>query len=297
MRSGNLSIRTWDRPQVQVTATDPVAMKYFGPGAVERALRGGDIPIFSTKVLTPDGEVALPPEDFSIPSLSTADHDGVVIFGGDDGASVTVTVPDSTALVWALIGRGELSIENYHGGSFIARVHAGSVSLQNVSGDGFVEAARGAITIENSAFNRLRARSAIGNILFKNCNARQIEVSTFAGSIAYDNGTFVAGLARFETMNGDVAVGIAGGGVQLGAHSGGGRVFTGFARGTDVRGDGADAQAVINGGGPVVTAVSQRGNVYLYDGSFQARPDLQRQWKPVRRLFRVKTCAKPPCRV
>jgi hypothetical protein len=297
MRSGNLSIRTWDRAQIQVTSSDPVAMTHFEPDAVERALRGGDIPIFSTKVLTPDGQLALPAEDFALPALSQGDHDGVVVFGGDQSASVTVTVPNSTALVWTMVGRGQVRIQNYHGGAFVARVHAGSVLLNNVSGDGYVEAARGVIAIENSAFNRLRARSAIGNILFENCNSRQIEVSSLNGSIAYDNGTFVPGLARFETMNGDVAVGIAGGGVQVGAHSGNGRVYSNFLRGAQVSGSGGDAQAIVNGGGPVVTAVSQRGSVYLYDGSFKARRALGRQWKPVGRLFKAKTCVRRPCRV
>ena len=297
MRAGSVSIHTWDRSEVQVTSSDPVAMNYFGPDAVQGALRSGDIPIFSTKVVTPDGEIALPFEDFSVPSLTTGTHDGVVIFAGNPGADVSVTVPSSTALVWTLVGRGQLSIENYHGGAFVARVHNGSVSLSNVSGDGFVEAARGSIAIENSTFNRLRTRSAIGNIVFRNCNARQIEVSSLNGNIAFDNGTFVPGLARFETMNGDLAVGIAGGSVSVGAHAAAGRVYTNFARGADVRGAANDAQAIVNGGGPVVTAVSQRGDVYLYDGSFTSRPALQREWKPVGRIFKVKICAKRPCRV
>jgi len=297
MRSGNLVIRTWDRQQVQITASDPVVATRFSPDAVERALRGGDIPIFSTKVLTRDGEIALPQEDFSIPTLTETPHDGVVVFGGDNGANVTVTVPASTALIWTMIGRGQLHLQDYHSGAFVARVHTGIISLSNVSGDGYVEAARGAIAIRDSAFNRIRARSAAGNILFANCNARQIEVSSVEGSIAYDNGTFVPGLARFETQNGDIALGIAGGGVQVGAHSGGGRVFSNFTRGADVRGNGTDAQATLNGGGPVVTATSQHGDVYLYDGAFKSRPKLQREWRPVGRMLKARICAGRPCRV
>jgi hypothetical protein len=296
MRSGRITVRTWDRPQVQIASSDPVVANHFNPAQVARALRGGDIPIFSTKVFTPDGPLALPPEDFSVPSLMDAPHDGVVIFGGDTAANVTVTVPQSTALIWTMVGRGELRMQDYHGGAFVARVHTGTISLSNMSGDGYVEAARGPIVIDNSAFNRLRARSALGNILFVNCNSRQIEVSSVDGSIAYDNGTFVPGLARFETQNGDVALGIAGGGVQIGAHSASGGILSNFARGADVRGNGTDAQAIVNGGGPVVTATSQRGRVYLYDGSFKARPKLQQQWRPVERLFRAKTCARRPCR-
>jgi hypothetical protein len=292
-----VTIRTWDRPQIQITSSDPVAASHFAPAPVERALRGGDIPIFSTKVFTPQGPVALPQEDFSVPSLMDVPHDGVVIFGGDSGASVTITVPASTALIWTMVGRGELHIQDYHGGAFVARVHTGIISLSNVSGDGYVEVARGTIAIDDSAFNRLRARSALGNIFFVNCNARQIEVSSVDGSIAYDNGTFVPGLARFETQNGDIALGIAGGGVQVGAHSASGRIFSSFARGADVRGNGTDTQAIVNGGGPVVTVTSQHGGVYLYDGAFKARPRLQEQWRRVGRLFRARTCARRPCRV
>jgi hypothetical protein len=297
MRSGNLTIRTWDRPEVEVASSDTVVTKQFGPTAVERALRGGDIPIFSTKVFAHDGQISLPQEDFAVPSLSGAPHDGVIIFGGDTGATITVTVPNSTALLWTMVGHGRLRIQDYHGGAFVARVHNGLVSLGNVSGDGYVEAARGAIAIENSAFNRIRARTAVGNILFANCNARQIEVSSINGSIAYDNGTFVPGLARFETQDGDVALGIAGGGVQVGAHTANGRIFSNFAHGADVRGSATDAQATVNGGGPVVTASSQRGSVYLYDGAFKSRPVLRRQWRPVGRMFRAKTCGARPCRV
>lgn len=284
MRSGILTIRTWDRSDIQVTSTDPVEVRHVGPDAVARALHGGDIPIFATSVLTADGRVTLPPEEFAVGSLASAPHDAVVVLGGGNGANVTITVPSSTAFIWAMVGRGELHLQDYRGGAFVARLHNGRMRLTNLSGDGFVEVARGPLAVQNSAFDRIRARTAIGNILFENCNARQIEVSSIAGSIVYDNGTFVPGLARFETQTGNIALGIAAGGVQIGAHSSSGRIYSDFGHGADVRGNGSDAQAIVNGGGPVVTASSQSGGVYLYDGTFKSRAKVKQQWRPINRL-------------
>jgi len=297
MRSGALTIRTWDRPQVQITSSHAVRARYVDPEMVARAMRGGDIPIFSTKIQTPSGSLTLQPEEFPVPSLSGAPHDGVVIFGGDNGANVTLTVPNSTAFLWAMVGHGQLHIHDYRNGTFVARVHTGVLTLRNVSGAGYVETARGPVVVENSAFDRIRARTAVGDIMFTNCNARQIEVSSVNGSIAYDNGTFAPGLARFETQNGDIALGIAGGGVQIGAHSSSGQVYSNFSRGGEVRGGNTDAQATVNGGGPIVTASSQHGGVYLYDGAFKSRPRLEQQWRPLGKMFRARTSARRPYRV
>lgn len=296
MRSGTLTIRTWDRAQVQISSSGPVEARRFDPIAVARALHGGDIPIFAATVLTPNGPLLLPPEEFFVPSLMDAPHDGVVLFAGA-GSDVTVTVPSTTALIWAMVGHGSIRIQDYRSGAFVARVHGGSISLSNVGGDAYVEAARGPIQILNSAFNRIRARTAVGDILFENCNTRQVEASSIAGSIAYDNGTFVPGLARFETTDGDIALGVAGGGAQIAAHSSSGRVYSGLDRGARVEGSGNDARAIVGGGGPVVTANSQNGSVYLYNGAFKKRPQLQRQWRGLQRIIKARTFARPPYRV
>jgi hypothetical protein len=267
MRSGIITIRTWNQQQIAISSNDPVFAQHFMPDAVERALGGGDIPIFATAVKTPEGILTLPPEAFPIAPIGP-DHDGVLVRPGDD-ANLTLTVPVSTALVWVVVGRGQVHMRDYRSGSFVVRVHAGSARLQNVGGDGYVEVARGPVILTNSAFNRLRARSAVGDIIFENCNARQIEVSSINGSIAYDNGTFVPGLARFESQNGNVALGIAGGGVQIGAHTAAGRVFQFFGNGASVRGSETDKQVTAGGGGPIVTASTARGNIYLYKGTLR----------------------------
>lgn len=273
MRSGTLILHAWNQPQVHIASTSPVTAQHFGSIAVQRALRGGDIPIFSTTVQSPQGAITLPAEDFSAGSLAAGDHDGVTILGGDANATVTLTVPSNTALVWAVIGRGGIQMQDYHAGSFVERVHNGSITVQNVSGEGYMEVARGRILAEDSTFDRIRARTAIGNIVFRGCNARQIEVSSVNGNIAYDDGQFGAGLARFESQKGNVAIGVSGGGVQIGAHSGGGKIFQGFDQPADIRGNATDAQAVVGGGGPVVTASSDSGSVFLYNGRLAAHPD------------------------
>jgi len=285
MRSGTLVIRTWNQPLIHVTSSDPVTVRPIGPFAVARALRGGDIPIFSTTVQDPSGTLTLPAEDFSVPSLATGQHDGALVFGGDTGAAVTLTVPATTAFIWAAVARGRIQMQDYHGGAFVARVHNGMIQVSNVSGEGYVEVARGPIVVNDSGFDRIRARTAIGNVLFQRCTSRQIEVSSINGSIAYDNGTFAPGLARFESQNGNVALGVAGGGVQIGAHSASGKIFESFDRGANVRGSATDAQATLGGGGPVVTASSQRGGVYMYDGAFKSHPRLPAQWRAVGRIL------------
>lgn len=285
MRAGEVTIRTWDRPQIQIASTASMEVDHYDPDQVARALHSGDIPIFAARVLTAHGQLVLPQEDFSVPSLANGQHEGVSIAAAD-GATLTVTVPNSTALIWAVVGRGILRMSGYRTGAFVARVHTGGIVLSNVGGDAYVEAARGRIGITGSAFDRIRTRTAIGNTLFENCNSRQIEASSIAGSIVYDNGTFVPGLARFETVDGNIAVGVAGGGASIAAHSSAGHVYSGLDRGARIGGSGGDLQAVVGGGGPVVTASSQNGSVFLYNGAFRQRPQLQRRWRPLDRVIK-----------
>lgn len=292
MGSGRVTIRTWDRPAVQIASSAPIRTRRFGPQAVASALPP-DVMIPATMIRTRSGPALLPPESFSLGSLLNAPHDGVVVFGGDQNAVVTLTIPASTALIWVMVGRGSIAMQDYRGGTFVALLHNGRLRLRNVGGDGYAEVARGPIVVENSAFNRIRARTAAGNIIFENCNARQIEVSSIDGSVAYDNGTFVPGVARFESQNGNVAIGVAGGGVRIDAHSAGGKIFSGFTGGAAVSGSPTDAQAIVGPGGPLVTANSQRGGVYLYDGTLRSRGRLQGAWQSVGRILRSPPFRRP----
>lgn len=285
MRSGTLTIRTWDRNVVQVQSSAPVRARQFGPDAVANSLPP-EVTIPSTMIQTLDGPALLPPESFPLGSVLNAPHDGVVIFGGDQDADVTLTIPVSTAFVWAIVGRGGITLQDYRGGTFVTIVHAGQIHIINGGGDGYAEVARGPLLVQNSAFNLIRTRTASGNIVFENSNVRQIEASSINGSIAYDNGTFVPGIARFESQNGNIAIGVAGGGVRIDAHSSGGKIFSGFASGAAISGSPTDAQAIIGSGGPVVTANSQRGGVYLYNGSLRTHGRLQGAWEPIGRILR-----------
>jgi hypothetical protein len=270
---------------VQISADDAVQAQHYDAQVVDRVFGSGDIPIFSTAILTPQGPLLLPPEEFPIGPMGGG-HDAVVVRASEAVQNVVVTVPAGAAFIWAMVGRGEILLNDYRNGAFVARVRTGRVRLHNVGGNAYVEVARGPISVSDSALNRLRARTAIGNILFENCNARQIEVSSIDGSIAYDNGTFAPGLARFESQNGDVAIGIAGGTLQIGAHSAVGKIFENIPN-ARVAGSNTDAQASVGNGGPVVTASSARGAVYLYKGAFkkQRRPA---QWRAVGRLLQEK---------
>ncbi len=285
MRSGSVTIHTWNRPQVQIASTRQIHARRVDPDVVANALPP-EVTIFSTPIQTPNGPAVLPPESFPLGAIAATPHDGVVIFGGDQGADVTLTIPSSTALVWVVVGRGSIAMNGYRSGTLVALVHAGALVLRNVSGDAYAEVARGKIFVANSAFNSIRARTGAGNIVFENCNVREIEASSINGSIAYDNGTFVPGIARFESENGNVAIGVAGGGASIDAHSAMGHVFAGFSSGASLAGSQTDAQAVVGGGGPLVTANSARGSVYLYDGALRARGKLQRAWEPVGRILR-----------
>ncbi|HEY9181285.1 MAG TPA: hypothetical protein VIO32_11250 [Candidatus Baltobacteraceae bacterium] len=285
MRSGRLTVHTWDKPQVQIDSNVAVRARHVGPAAVAAALPP-EITIFSMSVQSPSGSLTLPPEGFAFdPSLLVQPHDGVVVFGGDQDANVTITVPNTTALLLALVFRGGIAVNGYHGGTFVTQVHTGGIDLENVTGDGYAEVARGPLFVRNSAFNRIRARTATGNIIFRNCNVRQIEASSIDGNIAYDNGTFVPGIARFESQNGNIAIGVAGGGASIAAHSTGGKIFAGFSRGAAVIGSPTDAQAIVGPGGPIVTANSQRGAVYLYNGSIGSHGRLQGAWQSIGRML------------
>lgn len=283
MRAGSLTVHTWNRQQVQISSNAPVRARRVDPQTVADALPP-EITIFSTMVRTADGPVLLPPESFPLGAILERPHDGVLIFGGD-GADVTLTIPQTTALLWAVVGRGSITVNDYRNGAFVALLHAGALRLNNVGGDGFAEVARGPMLVSNCGFNRIRARTAVGNIVFENCNVRQIVASSINGSIAYDNGTFVPGIARFESQNGNVAIGIAGGGALIDAHSASGRIFSGFSGGAAVSGTPTDAQAIVGPGGPVVTVNSERGGIYLYDGTLRKHGRLQGAWAPAGRIL------------
>ena len=287
LRSGVLLVRTWSRSDVQVTSAQPVSARSFRPDAVARAM-SGSIPIFATTVFAPDGAITLPPEEFTLASLSPGPHLGVLVQALD--ANVTVMIPAGAALLLANVQRGRIEVQDYRGGTFALLVHNGGMRLRNVGGTGYAQVARGLLLIADSSFDSLRARSAMGDIFFENCTSRQIQVSSVTGTIVYDNGIFQPGLARFESAFGSVALGI-GGGMQVGAHSSVGRIYS-IVDGASVRAGQTDAQ--LGNGGAVVTASSVHGAVYLYRGALRSQKRLPAEWRPLAAFAQRRPAPKIP---
>jgi predicted NUDIX family NTP pyrophosphohydrolase len=273
VRSGDVTIRTWDRETVSVDA-DP-SLEVFSRTARQGVLLSS-IPIPQAAQPSAQGEVTLPPESFVTGDIPPGPREAIVVrdplgstpFGP---TPVTIMVPSDSAFVFAHTGNGTLDVHDYRSGTFVGFVGSGRMQLDDVGGTVFAQTGRAPMIVTNSSFDRLRARSLFGNMTFERCNVRQIEATSIDGSIVYDGGSFNPGLAHFESTRGDVAIG-ANGPVQLGGHTaGGGRVYTNFARPAEVDGRDGEATATVQGGGPVVTATSAEGNVFFYDGSLRSR--------------------------
>ncbi len=290
MRSGSLTVRMWNRSDVQVSSAQPVSARSFRPQAVAQAL-SRSVPIFTTTVFATDGPITLPPEEFGLTSLRPVPHDGVFVQALD--ANVTLMLPQGTALLLANVQHGLIDVQDYRNGEFVLLVYNGGMRLSNVGGSGYAQVARGPIMARDSSFDRLRARTAIGNILFENCASKQIEVTSVNGTIIYDNGSFQPGLARFESANGSVALGVAGGNVQIGAHSSVGQIYSVFDR-SSVRAGQTDAQ--IGTGRAVVTASSVHGAIYLYNGALRSQRRLPAGWAPLARFVPRRPPAQKPAR-
>lgn len=282
MRAGILAIRSWDRSSVQIDSSDQISVSHFNPNVVARNV-GTQISVPSGTIAGKNGPVTLPVESFPLLSIPDGPHDGVVI-KGDVAKSTTVTIPQNTALLIVQTGRGRIDLTGYRGGTFFIHTRAAAVFLKDDGGNGYVQVMRGPIVAADSSFSQFRARTALGNMLFERCHVKQIQASSIEGSIVYDNGSFEPGLAHFESQNGDVALGLAAGSnAQFGAHSQDGRIFSNFDRQASVSGSPTDKSVILGGGGPIVTASSQTGSVYLYDGALRQHRNLSADWQPARR--------------
>ncbi len=275
---GHLTIQTWDRQQVQIGADRPIDVQHLSPAQVDpREPRS--LQIRSQRIETEHGTVTLPAESFVLPDIPGTQHDAIVARGA---GNVTITIPRNTAMLIAHVRAGQMTVNGYHG-IFVAYARSAGIALNGVGGTGFVESLRGRIVATNSSFDRLRMRTATGNILFQRCTSHQIQASSTYGSIVYDNGHFQPGLARFESEHGNVALGVRGG-AQIGAHSGAGHVISSFPDDARVHGNPTTKQATVGGGGPVVTATSKNGSVYLYSGSMNEHPHVREQLNGSTRL-------------
>ncbi len=288
-----ITIRAWDRPNVQFDTDDEgvqVTRRPIAFGTPQNPL-SVSIPLITIPVRDPaSGGISrgtLAPEEFPYASDFRAGvHDSVSIVAGS-GTHVTVMVPPSTAILDARIrgGAGIISVADYHGGTMFVASGGGRTLISNVTSAAFIQMLNGRLEVVDSSFDRLRARGNAASFVFEHDRARQIEVSTVSGSIVYDNGTFDPGLARFESTSGSIAIGVAAG-AQVAARANDGHVYSMWERRTpiDQRSDN-EANATVAGGGPVVNAVTARGNVFLYDGTLASRQTIPPEWQPVRQLI------------
>lgn len=249
MQSGKVTIRTWDRQDVQVDGDPGLIVNHIPERAIQNHPGILQVHFWQQSFQGPDGsQLTLPPEPFQVAPLDAQPHDGVLIRGDGD---VTIHIPANAPFVMANIKQGDVSLDDYHNGTFVSHIGRGSLRLNDVSGTIGAHVFNGQVIAQNSQFDRIRIRNGRGLVSFDNCDARQIEVSTLMSSIVYDHGSFQNGLARFESQKGNIAIGVARGAAQLDAHSATGRTFT--------------DQSLR--GGPVVTATSGSGNVMSTRGS------------------------------
>jgi hypothetical protein len=289
----NLTIRTWDRATVQI---DGDASAY----TVDRSMNRVPANLPPTLIRVgqtngPSGPISLPAESFVVSTLPPGPR-AVVLIKGQAGHSVgpiTVTIPANTALLAGNVARGSIALQNYQNGTFILHLNNGFATIDGAGGDGFIQVLHGPLFVSDSTFNRLRARSAVGLQVYERCSVRQIEASSVNGSIVYDNGRFDPGLARFDVTNGNVALG-TNRAAQLNGHvAGGGRVYTLFERRAQIDARESDASAIVDGGGPLATATSANGNVYLYDGSLRTKTRIPAEWQAARAALRREGNALP----
>jgi hypothetical protein len=293
-RGSEITIHAWSRPTIQFDTDDESVQVQRRPiefGSVQNPLSVG-IPLQNIKVRDPSGAItdsSFPPEDFPYaPEFHAGMHDTVRIVTGE-ASHVTVMVPATVAILDArLRGSGQLTIDGYHGSTLFASDFGGRMQLTNVETSAFLQPMHGRLQVDESSFDRLRVRSNSAALVFARDRVRQIEVTNVAGPTMWDDGTFDAGLARFESTYGSIAIGAASGALVQ-ARSSDGHVYGLWDRRTplEARGDN-EASATIAGGGPVVNAVSAHGNIFLYDGSLGTRRMIPPDWR------RINTMLHPP---
>jgi len=288
----DVTIRAWNKPTVQFDTDDESVQVFRRPiafGTVQNPL-SQSIPLMNLRVRDPltgtIGEATFPPEDFPYASDFRAGiHDSIRIVTGE-ASHMTVMVPATVAILDARVrGTGNLLIDGYHGGTLFAITYGGHLTLSGVSSAAFVQPANGKVLVTDSSFDRIRVRANTAQLVFRDDSARQIEVTTMSGPIVWDNGTFDAGLARFESTSGAIALGVSGG-AQVEARSDDGHVFWLWDRRTPIeaRGDN-EASATIAGGGPVVNAVTAHGNIYLFDGTLATRRIIPPEWRRINAIL------------
>ncbi len=296
-----VTIRAWNRPTIQFDTDDEAVQVLRRPvvfGTAQNPLSVG-IPLRTVKSRDPltgqVNDVTFAPEDFPYAAdFRAGSHDTIRIVTGE-ASHITVMVPPSVAILDArLRGTGMLTIDGYHGSTLFATSSGGRMDLTNIASATFLQPIYGRLRVTDSSFDRLRVRANTAALIFDHDSVGQIEATTIAGPIVWDNGAFAGGLVRFESTYGSLAIGVAGG-AQVEARSGDGHVAWLWDKRTpiDARGDN-EASAMVSGGGPLVNAVTAHGNVYLYDGSLGTRRFVPLEWRRFNLLLRPPETIAPP---
>jgi hypothetical protein len=292
-RGNDVTVRTWDRPTVQIDSPDgpPMVERRVVSFGSERVPLNAPIPPLTYTLRdSADGQLrgTLPPEEFPYAGFRPGPHD-VIRVTADAGAHLVITVPASTGLLRTAILGGTTTIEDYHGANLYLLQGSGRVNVSGASTTAFVQLNSGRVELSDSSFDRIRLRANGAHVVFERCRSSQIEVTTVSGAVVYDGGTFDPGLARFESQSGNIALGSAAS-AQLAGRSQQGRVFTMFDERTPVA-QSQDGTSTASLGGsstsPLVNAFTDRGNVYLYDGELANHHDLPAEWRPVRSIIAV----------
>ncbi len=271
--SGSLSVRTWAKPIVRVVSRGHVTLQRFDPAQTTPRIPS-EIHSWAVSLQTINGTAALPAETFVLPPLAGGDHDAITV---ESTAGARVFVPAGTALLIARAAHGTISVNGYHG-VLIAHVQRGALMLDGFAGTAYAQADAGRIIALDASFDRLRARTAVGNLLFEGCRSNQIEVTAVHGTILYDDGVFAQGPAYFATGRGAVGIGVASGSATLNVHSATRNIVAALPRSTGVRRNDGSAVVTFGSGGPFVTAQAS-GAVFLYNGSLADHPRIDARFQ------------------
>ncbi len=271
LTSGHVALAVWNRPFVRITTEGSMSWRTVGvtlPAAAHMNM-------WAERTQTRRGPVGFSQETFVLPPIA-GKHRAVLARGA---GNVTVLVPQTASLVVVRIfGKGGIGVNGYQG-TLIATTRNGTILVRDVTGTAFLQALRGRIAVVNSTFDRVRARTGAGPIIFSRCNAGQIDATSVIGPVLYDNGTLGQGPVHFASEYGSVGVGIAN--------------FS-AAPAQSVNGT---ATTSLGAGGAIVTATSMHGTAVIYHGSIATHPELLTRWPRLAPfLRRMAPLRRPPAR-
>jgi hypothetical protein len=272
LEAGSASVTVWNRPYVEIVSQGVTWRHVAAPSHLPTEMN-----FWAQQVPSERGPLTLPAELFELPPI-TGLHDAVVARGFGD---TTVLIPQDTALVVVrTVGRGTIDVSGYQG-TLVAVARNGVVRARNIGGTAYLQSLRGGIFVTDSTFERVRARTAAAPVIFSNCQAAQIDETSVAGAVIFDNGTLGQGPVHFASEFGNVGIGISG--LSPRWQQQGGAVTATLA------------------GGTVVTATSTHGSAFMYQGSLTQHPELLNRWPRLQRFapslpFRPPAFVRPPAR-